>query len=220
MAPENDEKEKIDLGEWLSLRRKKLGFSIEDVARDLKTSSRFIRGLEEGNYGEFPAKVYAEGFLKKLLQMLLVEQKTPVLDEFHRNWEEWTSRQSKPAALPYHWRHGPLITPKIFFLCLFGIFLFGFFIFLGFRLIHFTGAPRVVLDAPMEEAVITEPVVSVKGVIEKESRLTVNGREIKIDENGNFDDEIQLASGLNTLEFQAENRFGKLTKITRHVVVK
>lgn len=220
MAPENEKKEKIDLGEWLALRRKKLGFSVEDVARDLKTSSRFIRGLEEGNYGEFPAKVYAEGFLKKLLILLLVEERTPVFDEFQRNWKEWASRQRTPTALPYHWRHGPLLTPKIFFLCLFGIFLFGFLIFLGFRLIHFTGAPRVVLDAPREETVITEPAIHVKGTIEKESRLTVNGREIKIDESGNFDDEIQLASGLNTLEFQAENRFGKLTKITRHVIVK
>ncbi len=51
-------------------------------------------------------------------------------------------------------------------------------------------------------------VLTVRGKAEKASGLYLNGREIPIDEKGNFQDALALLSGYNKVVIQAEDKFG------------
>jgi hypothetical protein len=60
----------------------------------------------------------------------------------------------------------------------------------------------------------------VAGSTEKESSLTVNGRELTLDERGGFNESIELPPGSVSLHFTSRNRFGKTQTVVRNIFVR
>jgi len=180
-----------------------------------------VEALEEERYDLFAARVYAQGFLKKFLGALGVKDQDEIVGQFQAEW--YARRGGREAEIP-----PPLardlsffsVTPKRLVTAVGVLFLLPFLSLVGWQLGRFTGAPQLILEDPEEGEAVEEPYLALRGRIEKESRLTVNGREITIDHTGNFNETIELPAGATTLEFLAENRFGKTTTIVRNVVVK
>ncbi|HEY4512575.1 hypothetical protein A2818_00465 [Candidatus Nomurabacteria bacterium RIFCSPHIGHO2_01_FULL_40_12] len=55
---------------------------------------------------------------------------------------------------------------------------------------------------------VTNSVMQVTGNAKNAINLTLNGREISIDENGNFSETIALLSGYNIINIKAQDKFG------------
>lgn len=209
------------IGERLRKRREKLGLSIKDVAKELQTSHKFIQALEEDRYEIFSAKIYAQGFLQKMLKLLAIEEKDEMLHEFTGEWEvRVLNEKRKSFSLPEYRRNQHWLTPKRIGITVGGIIFLILFIFLTIQVRGFVSPPIFELYKPGKNALISEPLAEIRGRTEKESRLTINGREVRIDQYGNFKDEIDLLPGVNELNFAVENRFGKKTEVVRYVVVK
>ena len=209
------------LGEKLRKKREVLGLSIEDLGHSAQISSKYIRALEEDDYDAFSAKVYAQGTLKKLLDKISYEDKERALSEFAGELDIRTFRKPKEVTpLPENRGDSPYLTPARVALGFGAVFFVAFLIFLGFRLTNFVGSPELNIFEPAKDSVINSPVVRVRGDARKESLLTVNGREIKIDADGNFNEMIEVAAGLNSLEFIVHDRFGKTSKEVRYILVK
>lgn len=209
------------LGERLRNRREHKGYGIIDVAHVLKTVPEYVQALEEDRYDVFSAKVYALGFLKKMLALLGMEDSEHLL-MFHQEWDVYARRNRREtAALPEESeRRVFIITPLYIAWAFAGVVLIFFFLFLGVELFHFAAAPRFMLNHPSDGIILDQPTLEVDGAAEKESSLTVNGRELRIDEDGRVHEQIELQPGLNELVFVAQNKFGKTTTLTRHVVVR
>lgn len=209
------------LGEKLKKRRAELGLDLAEVARRIQISLRLLQALEEDKYEKFPAKVYALGFFKRLLNELVLTDQEEWLKEFNNEWEVRMFRKTKEVVpLPENRGREPYFTPTQFW-TIAGILLFAaLLIFLSLRFVDFVAPPELTLERPHEQEVAEKTTVMVKGKTEKESQLTVNGRGIKIDGQGNFEEEIETMPGLNTLEFRVQNRFGKESRVVRHVLVK
>lgn len=54
--------------------------------------------------------------------------------------------------------------------------------------------------------------LNVTGNARRSIHLQINGRELNIDEEGNFEDVLILLPGYNIVTVTAEDRFGKVTK--------
>ncbi len=54
----------------------------------------------------------------------------------------------------------------------------------------------------------TESVQNVTGIAKNAVKLSLNGREISIDKDGNFNESIALLSGYNIISIEAEDKFG------------
>ena len=209
------------LGFRIRQRREELGLTVQDIAREVKISPHYVRALEEGDYALLAAKVYAYGFLKKILALLAVEERTNWVEQFDVEWDVWMKKKDKnPVSLAKEISRGSYITPGRFFLGIGAALLIAFLLFAAAQIKNFTGRPSLIIEAPSDKTEVSRPTIEVKGRTEKESRLTVNGREITIDGSGNFREEIQLLAGINELVFAARNRFGKETKEIRYVVVR
>lgn len=61
--------------------------------------------------------------------------------------------------------------------------------------------------------------VRVSGKVFEASRISLNGRQIFTDENGDFSEELILSTGLNIIELEAVNKFGRTIRDRRQVVV-
>lgn len=57
---------------------------------------------------------------------------------------------------------------------------------------------------------VVDSVLKVNGNAKNAVNLTLNGREISIDQQGNFDETIVLLSGYNVIEIIAKDKFGNV----------
>jgi hypothetical protein len=55
---------------------------------------------------------------------------------------------------------------------------------------------------------ITENIMKITGNAKNATNLTLNGREISVDQGGNFDETIALLSGYNIVSIIAMDKFG------------
>lgn len=57
-------------------------------------------------------------------------------------------------------------------------------------------------------ATITESIYEITGNAKNATNLTLNGREISIDQAGNFDETVALLLGYNVINIKAQDKFG------------
>lgn len=211
------------LGTRLTALREGAKITREQVAREIRAPHSFIRAFEEDDYGAFPARVYAEGFFKKYLACLGVsgDEQSAFLKEFRTELDVGSLAKTRDLA-PLHERNAiyGYLRPFRVSVILGGILAAVFIAYIGVRLAGFLGKPELSIREPSLETVLNNPFTNLRGKVEKESHLTVNGREITIDQYGNFDTRFELAAGLNILEFLVEDRFGKMNKDVRYILVK
>lgn len=79
--------------------------------------------------------------------------------------------------------------------------------------------PKITLDNPLAGEVIHDSYLEVKGQALNISSLSLNGRQIFTDENGNFKEGLLLAKGYNIIELTATDKFGRVKKEKREVVL-
>lgn len=60
----------------------------------------------------------------------------------------------------------------------------------------------------VDGAKMIDEVLEIKGNAKNATNLTLNGREISIDQEGNFDETIVLLSGYNIINIKAKDKFG------------
>ncbi|PIR68548.1 hypothetical protein COU49_00705 [Candidatus Nomurabacteria bacterium CG10_big_fil_rev_8_21_14_0_10_35_16] len=64
-------------------------------------------------------------------------------------------------------------------------------------------------DVKIESEIENEPnIVKITGNAKNAKKLTLNGREISIDQAGNFNETIALLVGYNIVTIRAEDKFG------------
>lgn len=79
--------------------------------------------------------------------------------------------------------------------------------------------PRLALFAPLEGEVTHGLSTVIAGQTEPEVALTVNGQELMVNDQGGFATKIDLAPGVNTIVLSATKKHGKMSTLTRHIVV-
>lgn len=210
-------------GNELRVKREALGMTIEDIAREARIASRYVEALETGAYGAFPAKVYAQGAVRRLARIFGGDPQE-LLVALER---EWAGEAAEGTRSIYYNGQGKktwssrsfFLTPRRVWGIAGGAILAALIGFWGARLFVFASPPALAIESPADRSRISRPTVAVKGFTEKESGLTVNGREVTIDERGGFDEEIELQLGVNRLQFVSESRFGKMSEEVRYVLV-
>lgn len=215
------------LGEKIRAAREATGMTLDAVARQTHISLRYIRALESGDWRVFSAKVYAQGALKRVISVCKVEDASLFTGALDQEWEAafpdarrgYAQSFVKNARYPYPWGMFSLTPRKIGVGVAAGALalVMGFW---GMRLVAFAAPPTLRLDEPRDLAGYEAFSVTVRGRTEKESRLTVNGRELTLDELGHFDEKIELPPGVHELRFMAQNRFGKEQIVVRNILVK
>ncbi len=68
----------------------------------------------------------------------------------------------------------------------------------------------VEIKATIEES--DSSLATVKGVADKATHLTLNGREIFIDKDGNFSESIAVLPGFSVVTLNAHDKFGKTSE--------
>lgn len=114
----------------------------------------------------------------------------------------------------------PFDSKKMVYIIVAIILLAAFSSYLFYQFRFYVRVPELILEVPAEDMVIGESHIEIKGRIDTGTTLTLNGRPIYIKETGEFQERVNLGQGLNALEFEAQNKAGKITKIVRYILVR
>jgi transcriptional regulator with XRE-family HTH domain len=210
----------FSLGTILKNHRESKGWSLDHVARHAKIASHYVQALEEGRLSAFPAKIYALGHLRRLCFYLNIKDAGDMEKVFEREWDKRVGTAGYGANSRGGIGKKLSVTPGFTIGLVLGVIVLFFAGLFGMQLDSFIGRPSLDIHSPTEGALVFQPFIKIEGKGERESQLTVNGREITLSESGAFREYIELVPGVNVLHFYLENRFGKLTEKVRHVVVK
>ncbi|MBI2623984.1 helix-turn-helix domain-containing protein [Candidatus Parcubacteria bacterium] len=206
-------------GALLQAARKTMGLSINDAARRAGFPIRFAEALEAGKDAGLPAPVYLDGIIRRYARSLGLDPQK-VVDEF---WQE-RKRVGELAGIPEPDAFPALpakprlvITPRT--LAVTGT-LLAVAAFVGYMWYQVSGlvvGPALAVEQPAADITVTDPRVMLSGRTEPDARLTVNSREVYVDEAGRFSMELDISPGLHGVEVKATNRFGRSTSVERRI---
>ncbi len=99
------------------------------------------------------------------------------------------------------------IKTVIFILLLLGILGYTY-----FQMQNLVTGPVLTISEPQSGDVFTSSLVEISGAAKNISSISLNDRQIYIDESGAFKEKILLSKGYNIVTIRAEDRFGIETK--------
>jgi len=209
----------IRLGQRLREVRIGKGISLEEVSRATKIKIAFLSAIEDGMYEKLPSSSYAQGFVKNYVQFLGFSERE-AMALFRREFDEKRIFKVLPDGLvsPHEFHPSKRIFQQttIIVLSVFVV-LIGY-IFFQNRYVFIN--PPLEVITPIENAVLDTTRVMVSGRTDQNASVFVNGEPAFIDKDGSFQKNVTFFSGKETLEVTAVNRFGKETKVKRHIEIK
>ncbi len=197
-------------GEFKRAREEKR-FSLKEASEAINIRTKYLEAIENDDFTQLPARVYALNFLKAYARFLGLEERK-LVKRYTTELEVRDSiqeRRSTTAKRTIPVRINPFVLKVAMALLAGGFALF----YVASRLYGIFSPPIVHITHPEDEVHISEQgSLVLKGAVERSSSLTVNGEPVYIDDNGRFSQEVFLSEGVNTFELVAVSRFNKETK--------
>ncbi|HNX11139.1 MAG TPA: helix-turn-helix domain-containing protein [bacterium] len=207
------------IGDQLRLARLESGWSIEKVARQLKTKEENIRFLENEEYQKLPAGIYGQIFLKKYIEFLGLDYK-----KIKRAMASEKKIAPHPAddvfANKVVAKDKLMVFPKLLRSFLLGAIIIVCLLYLSFYLKKITTPPNLKIISPStEKQVQSELSAQVVGQTEPESEVKINGQLILIDRSGAFSQTVSLKQGVNIIVVTAKKKYSREEAVTRQILV-
>lgn len=206
------------VGARLKREREKSGEHLTAIAARIGVAENHLTALENNHYAQLPqTAAHRQAYLKKYAAALGLNAGT-LWRQFVQEGGTADIKTGHPAQALKNIRFDSLATlARNLGIAAIVI------IFAGYLIWQIRGIltpPLLLVYTPMDGAVTSHTNIVVQGTTDKEARLSINGKDIMIDEDGKFSLEIGLAPGVNKITVTAIKKHGKTTTVTRNVVVK
>ena len=208
-------------GEKLKKAREEAGLTKEKVSQLLSFPMRYLEWLEAGEIEKLPADVYSRGFLRKYAKILEIDSETLIFEYEKESRIAEHLKFQKHQFLPVLRSRRFVITPKTLSWLVGGLILFLIIGYFFYQLHFLLNPPNLNLFEPSSaDFVAGASPVLFKGQTEPGAKLTINGQQLYIDKDGNFEQTINIVKGLNIIRVETTNRFGKSRSEVRRIMLK
>ncbi|MBI5037603.1 MAG: helix-turn-helix domain-containing protein [Candidatus Kerfeldbacteria bacterium] len=203
------------LGERLRKVREESGYSLEEVERAIQIRRVYLEALETGQYTQLPGSLYIEQYLKRYAEFLKVDS-AYVLDLYREREKRVVAPMERhrfepqQASMPKEF-----VTPRIIRRLLIIVVVVIAFAYLIYTVVTVFSPPPLTITSPDTNVVVTAPTITVSGVTEPETTVTINGREVFLDTGGVFEETITLTEGINQIKITSAKKRSKPTQVIR-----
>jgi len=208
------------VGEILRDARIAKQLTLTDVEERTKIRLKFLDAIEKNDFTILPSLSYAKGFVKNYSEILGLDSKT-VLAFFRRQIADVPKSSLLPKGVEEPLNRSYLqLTPGRFITLVVAALILLFLAYLGFQYRALQQSPTLIIDSPVNQAVVTDKRVEVLGKTDPDATVTINGVSVLVRGDGEFFDQVALESGVNKFTIVATSRFGKTTTDIREVGLK
>ena len=208
------------VAEQLRSARQEKKIKIEDAARKLNISQKYLKALEKGDFDKLPTGVYGKNFLREYSLFLGLDYKE--LGEIFQKEADLmeNSPQNKLFSRQIAKMRYFLAMPKIIKNLIISIVVIICFVYLALAVKEIISPPYLFIENPQENLVTKEKIINITGVAETEAQIIINGRQTLSDSEGRFAQIVTLKNGINIITITAKKRYGREAVIKRQVLVK
>ncbi|MFA5051746.1 MAG: helix-turn-helix domain-containing protein [Patescibacteria group bacterium] len=207
------------LGERLKKVREEAGISLDAAADKTQVRKQYLEALERGTYADLPGPVYIENFLKRYAEFLGVSPDF-VIDVYKHQDQKSLKKEYKQRWPLSHVPPREVITPRVLKLVGIGLLILVGLGYVGFEVMKIFSPPALTVVTPTDYLTVTAVSLPVAGSTDPDATLTVNDKQIFLDEKGNFSETISLQEGLNVITISAEKKRSKATVVTRRILLR
>lgn len=189
------------------------GVDIERLAEITGVPKNYLSALVSGDFKKLPPPPYVRGYLIKVSAALGIDA-----DYLWSIYKKEVALEIKGSdKLPVN-RFAPQRKSRK--KAIMAIVLFFVIIYLAFRIDDIIGIPKIEIIRPANNNEITneQPVKLSGRISDFFDKLTINGEEIPVEKNGNFEKEYRLQPGINKIEFKVKRFLGKEIKVEREII--
>ncbi len=201
--------------------REHTGISLEELSEKTKINRTYLAALEDCDFSQLNfSSLYLKNFIKKYVQTLGSDPR-PYLDQF-ADEELSTTKEKIRVTAPSHHRHSFQLSdiPNAIRFGVLSFVVVGLLSYLGLHVHNILKPPHLLVANPTDGYISKENNIIITGSADPETKIMVNDVQIPNDEQGNFSKSITLTPGINTLTITAENKHGRISTDTRHVIYK
>lgn len=194
--------------------------SLATMAEKTKIDIKYLEALEACEFNKLPTGVvYQKNYVKKYIEALGMDSKDYVAqfidDEF-----DYTEPQTRTHPIQ-HIKKIWLSSVPSYINSIIGISVSALLlIYIGLQIRTILQPPTLTISSPQNGVVIDEQTVVIAGETDPQTTVLLNGQELQHNEQGQFNQTIDLRPGLNTITITAQKKHGKTTTETRYVVRK
>jgi len=195
--------------------RQEKGLTLENATQALGLKAEYLLLIEKGAWSELPPGVYRRNYIKIYADWLGFDGAALARLGEDQGGVKFSGRLfHRPYVRTAAWEISRLLK-----IALLAVLILACFIYLGFYLETVFAPPRLELISPAENLVIASRTIIVAGRLEPEATLSINGEAVLADQEGNFQKEISLKSGVNTITIKARKKFGREQVVVRKILV-
>ncbi len=189
------------------------GIGVERLSEITDIPGRFIKAIIEGNISALPSSPYVRGYLIRIAEALSLNG--------HELWAIYKNGMGLKTSgekdnLPHNrFAAKPFRKKNLIFIALAVIAL----IYLAFKVDRLLGVPPIdINNPPTDNMMVNAASIDLRGDVDPQDKLTINGEEITTDKNGYFEKQFSLQPGINSIEFKVKRLLGKEVTIVRKVI--
>lgn len=211
-------KQEERLGERIKTLRRQQNLTLKEIAEATKIQQKYLEAFENGRYELLPEPIYAKNFLKRyiltlrgdpnyFLSLFSEEIKRCDLIEPHR----LPLKKTRAWAFFAPHRLWKILIGTLFFLIIVA--------YLGWQISSLLSPPKITVLEPLDGTEVSQATIIIKGLVDREAEIFVNGFKIIPDLNKNFTTSITLERGLNIITVEAKTKHSKMATVYRKVVL-
>ena len=189
-------------------------FSLIHLENITKIKISFIEAIEKEDWDALPPFPTVLGFVKSLATALSIDENMAVA-VLKRDYPPKNLRisPSPDVANKFVW------SPKLTFALGVGIILIILLGYLGIQYIHFISPPRLLIESPKEDQMITTGNVDVFGKTDSDAKVIINSQPVEVSLDGKFNVSLEVVPETREIVITASSRSGKITEVRRTINV-
>lgn len=205
------------VGEILKKARLEKRLDLETVEKDIRIRKKFLLAIEDNSWNKLPSLPYIKGFLRNYSRYLDLKPEE-IVAIFRRQF----IGQDKDGVIPKGLAN-PLDEPIIYLTpqrtvgALIILFIILFFGYLFFQYRIFTSPPPLTIIKPDEGEIIHSSKINVKGKTDNDAVVSVNNQKTVVSSDGEFNVQLSLSPGVNSIIIEAVSKYGKKKIINRTI---
>jgi cytoskeletal protein RodZ len=206
----------LSCGQKLKQVRLEKNLSLEVVAQKINIKENYLLALEEDRFDQLPTGLYGRNFIREYAKFLNLNS-----NEIVAAWQEQTKTENDtdPFSRKIIARHNFIIFPKLLRnLLIFGAVIICF-LYLIFYFKKIILPPQLIITYPSTNLSLNESSLTVTGETENEAEVSINGELVLNNNNGLFEQTINLKKGLNNITIKAKKKYSREEIITRQILV-
>ena len=206
-------------GEELRKSRMSRSWSLADATRRSRIKVDYLKALEDENIQDIPRGVYAVNFLRRYAGVLNISKDR--IDEMAQKIQSikiWSVKDNfidlsailkrKPVLVVSVWGG---VASRFFLVAI-------IFVYLAIGVAGIFVKPKLDIDSPSGNSVLSVKYITVSGETEKEAVVRINGEYVK-NNGGKFSEAVYLRSGINVITVSAQKKYGQISMDTRRILV-